>query len=51
MDKRIIPLEVKVDAKRGKRLSQVILEFKNIEFNQDLSFPFSIPSNSKPMNL
>ena len=51
VDKRIIPLEVKVDAKRGKRLSQVILEFKNIEFNQDLSFPFSIPSNSKPMNL
>ncbi len=51
VEKRIIPLEVKVDAKRGKRFSQVTLEFKNVEFNQDLSFPFSIPSNSKPMNL
>lgn len=51
VEKRIIPLEVKVDAKRGKRFSRVSLEFKNVEFDQDLSFPFSIPSNSKPMNL
>lgn len=51
VDKRIIPLEVNVDAKRGKRRSQVSLEFKNVEFNQDMSFPFSIPSNSKPMKL
>ncbi|WP_438961765.1 DUF4292 domain-containing protein [Nonlabens sp.] len=51
VEKRIIPLEVKVDAKRGKRFSQVSLEFKNVEFDQDLSFPFSIPSKSKPMNL
>lgn len=51
VDKRIIPLELKVDAKRGKRFSQVTLEFKNVEFDQQLSFPFSIPSNSKPMDL
>lgn len=51
VEKRIIPLEVKVDAKRGKRLSQVSLEFKNVEFNKDLSFPFTMPSNTKPMNL
>lgn len=51
VDKRIIPRELKVDAKRGKRISQVELQFKNVEFNESLSFPFSIPSNSKPMNL
>lgn len=51
VENRIIPLELTVDAKRGKRRSQVTLEFKNVEFNQDLSFPFSIPSNSKPMKL
>jgi len=51
IDKRIIPLEVKVDAKRGNRFSQVTLELKRVEFDKELSFPFSIPSNSKPMSL
>ncbi|MGJ8683891.1 MAG: DUF4292 domain-containing protein [Nonlabens sp.] len=51
VDKRIIPLELNVEAKRGKRFSQVNLEFRNVEFNQDLSFPFSMPSNTKPMSL
>jgi len=51
VEKRIIPRELKVDAKRAKRRSQVEIEFRNVEFDQKLSFPFSIPSNSKPMNL
>lgn len=51
VEKRIIPRDLKVDAKRGKRRSQVEIEFKNVEFNEKLSFPFSIPSNSTPMNL
>lgn len=50
VDKKTIPRELKVKAKRDNKISQVELLFKNIEFNKTLSFPFSIPSNYKRMN-
>jgi outer membrane biogenesis lipoprotein LolB len=44
VDNQIIPKEIFIDAKINERFSQAKLEFNRVELNQDLSFPFSIPS-------
>ncbi len=42
-DGKIVPLEVKIEAKQRNRDAKVEMEFKNVEFNQEVTFPFSMP--------
>ncbi|MGB5982609.1 MAG: DUF4292 domain-containing protein [Nonlabens sp.] len=49
--KIIIPKKINIDAKRSQRFSMVELEFKRVELDEDLSFPFSIPAGFKKMKL
>ncbi|WP_167342709.1 DUF4292 domain-containing protein [Nonlabens sp. SY33080] len=51
VDNRLLPRTVKIDAKRGKRFSQVVLTFKSVEFNKELSFPFELPDNYRKIEL
>ncbi|AZQ43233.1 DUF4292 domain-containing protein [Nonlabens ponticola] len=50
VDNKIIPLELNINANQKGKLTRVELEFNNVEFGQDLSFPFSMPSNTRPYN-
>ena len=47
----IIPQKINIEAKRAKRFSKVQLEFKRVELDEDLTFPFSIPDGYKKMEL
>ncbi|WP_298952129.1 DUF4292 domain-containing protein [uncultured Nonlabens sp.] len=51
VDGRIIPTEVKIDANQRYRVSKVEMEFKNVEFNQSMTFPFSMPSGYSEFKL
>ena len=51
VDGRIIPTEVKIDANQRDRVSKVEMEFKNVEFNQSMTFPFSMPSGYSEFKL
>lgn len=46
---KILPLQVVIDAKKDNKNSHVALEFRNVEFDKGLSFPFDMPSNTKPI--
>lgn len=48
---RIVPTDVKIDATQRNRVSKVEIEFKNVEFDEELSFPFSMPSGYSPFKL
>jgi outer membrane biogenesis lipoprotein LolB len=48
---RIIPAEIKIDAHQRKRVSKLEMEFKNVEFDQELTFPFHMPSGYSPFEL
>ena len=43
IDGKIVPLEVRIEAKQRNRDSKVEMEFKNVEFNEQVTFPFSMP--------
>ncbi|MCB0374701.1 MAG: DUF4292 domain-containing protein [Sinomicrobium sp.] len=43
IDNRIVPDEIQIIAEEGKRKTTILLEYKNIEFNQNVSFPYRIP--------
>ncbi|OUS14242.1 deoxyuridine 5'-triphosphate nucleotidohydrolase [Nonlabens dokdonensis] len=43
VDGKIVPLEVRIEAKQRNRDSKVEMEFKNVEFNEQVTFPFSMP--------
>lgn len=49
VDGKILPLQVNIDALKDKRSTRVSLEFKNVEFDKSMSFPFDMPSNTKPI--
>jgi outer membrane biogenesis lipoprotein LolB len=48
---KIVPTEVKIDAAQRNRVTKVEMEFKNVEFDKELSFPFSMPSGYSPFKL
>jgi outer membrane biogenesis lipoprotein LolB len=41
---RIIPAQIKINASQRTRVSKLEMEFKNVEFDQELTFPFNMPS-------
>jgi len=46
---RIMPLAVRIEAFRKKETTMVSLEYRDIDFDQELSFPFEMPANTKPI--
>lgn len=49
VENRILPEDITINANAQGKLVQVELDLKNVEFDQDLSFPFEIPSGYKQM--
>lgn len=48
---KIVPENVKIDAISGKKNIKVAVEYKNLEFNQELNFPYKVPSGFKKIEL
>lgn len=51
VDNVIFPKEIDVVAKDAKNSNLVNLEFKNVVFNEDLSYPFSFPKGYKEIKI
>ena len=47
----ILPEEVLVRAKEGDKITEIDLEYRNVEINKEVSFPFEIPSGYKEIEL
>lgn len=47
----ILPEEVSVRAKEGDKTTEIDLEYRNVEINKEVSFPFEIPSGYKEIEL
>ena len=43
----LLPLSIKIVASEGENSTQIILEFKGLDLDKKLSFPFKIPSGMK----
>ncbi|QJP33707.1 DUF4292 domain-containing protein [Nonlabens sp. Ci31] len=48
VDGRVIPSEIKIDAHQGDRISKVEMELKSVDFDQEMTFPFNMPSGYSP---
>ncbi|WP_194851511.1 DUF4292 domain-containing protein [Nonlabens antarcticus] len=46
---KTVPQDVSINANSNGKLVQVELQLNNVEFDQELSFPFDMPSNYKNM--
>lgn len=46
---KIVPLKVMIDARKENKNTFVSLEFRDVTFDQNLSYPFDMPSNTKPI--
>ena len=44
VDRQVFPEQIKINAVEGYEETRVSLEFKSIALNEDLHFPFKIPS-------
>jgi len=42
-DEKILPLSLTIDARQNENKTNINIEYKNIIFNEDLSFPYSVP--------
>jgi len=42
-DAMILPLSLAIDARQKESKTNIDIEYKNISFNEDLSFPYSVP--------
>ena len=42
-DAMILPLSLAIDARQKESKTNINIEYKNISFNEDLSFPYSVP--------
>lgn len=49
VNSKILPLEVRINARKENKNTFVSLEYKDVEFDKALSFPFEMPSNTKPI--
>lgn len=47
VDDKIFPGEIQITATEGKHTTTIHLEYKNIEFNEEVSFPYRIPPGYK----
>jgi hypothetical protein len=41
----VLPLKVIIEAFRKEDKTSISLEYKNITFNEDLTFPYNVPSD------
>ena len=39
----ILPLSLAIDARQKENKTNINIEYKNVTFNEDLSFPYSVP--------
>lgn len=51
VDKQILPENIKIIAVEANKETNIELEFKNITLNENLSFPYKIPSGFKEIKL
>lgn len=51
INKRILPNQIAIAAINGNTRSIINIEYRNIAFDQDLSFPYSIPKGYKQIEL
>ena len=42
-DAMILPLSLAIDARQKESKTNINIEYKNVSFNEDLSFPYSVP--------
>lgn len=42
-DSMILPLSLSINAKQKERKTNINIEYKNITFNEDLTFPYNVP--------
>jgi Domain of unknown function (DUF4292) len=42
-DNMILPLSLAIDARQNESKTNIEIEYKNVTFNEDLSFPYSVP--------
>ncbi|GGG39263.1 hypothetical protein GCM10011414_05760 [Croceivirga lutea] len=48
---KVVPENVKIDAVSGDKNIKVAVDYKNLEFNQELNFPYKVPSGFKKIEL
>lgn len=48
---KVVPDKIVLQAQDGTGLTRIDLEYRNLEFDQNLSFPYSIPNGYKPIEL
>jgi len=46
-DQRILPLQLHIDATQEKGKTEIDLEYTDVNFNDELSFPYSVPNGYK----
>lgn len=51
IDGKFLPKDISLDAQRRGKRSQIDFSLKRVSFDEELSFPFSFPSNTKPLEL
>jgi hypothetical protein len=51
VDKQTLPENIKIIAVEANKETNIELEFKNVTLNEDLSFPYKIPSGFKEIKL
>lgn len=51
MANRLTPGEIEINTTNGDSKSNIAIEYRNIEFNKPLTFPYSIPKGFKEINL
>ena len=51
LNQQFFPEELRILAKENQSVIHIDLDFKSVTLNEDLRFPFSIPSNYKPIEL
>ena len=51
VDKLLLPLTIKIVASEGDSNTQISLEFKGLDLDKNLSFPFKIPSGMKEITI
>lgn len=45
------PKNIQIDAVQSKKVTQIDMEYRSVEFDKELRFPFKIPSNYKKISL
>ncbi|SFW43243.1 protein of unknown function [Sinomicrobium oceani] len=51
VDKEVFPDEIGISVQEGSRETNIDIRYRNVEFNRDLSFPYSVPRGYKELTL